>query len=369
MPTDQDLRIGARLQALRKQQKDLSQDAFSRAMGFENRQTLSTIETGARRISPAELVLAAEILNVPISSFTDPFLLIGEAKFNFRVEKVSADEIDSFEAQASSLVATYRELSRRSGSLPGPVTQRLSLPPHPRYEDAEAAGEDLAASWQLGSAPSADLEQAIGEHLNILVLYVDAPDGLSGAASHGQRLDAIFINRNEPLGRRNFDLAHELFHVLTWDVLEPNRVESAGPGGASTRTEKLADNFAAALLMPRTHVEALWRERGGESLADWISRTSEAFLVTPPALGWRLVNLRLLDVDTWRSIAQSARSGIPPARPRLFSEAFVALVSGAVNAGELSLKRAAGLVGVSIGALAEICSEYGTPLVYDLTAE
>ena len=62
----------------------------------------------------------------------------------------------------------------------------------------------------------------------------------------------ILINRNESEARRFFDLAHELFHALTWDAMkadhrESNSVEARTKG---KRIEQLANNFAAALLMP-----------------------------------------------------------------------------------------------------------------------
>ena len=45
--------------------------------------------------------------------------------------------------------------------------------------------------------------------------------------SLGQLIGAtILVNRHEPRGRRSFDLAHELFHVLTWDAMPPERIES-----------------------------------------------------------------------------------------------------------------------------------------------
>jgi uncharacterized protein DUF955 len=40
------------------------------------------------------------------------------------------------------------------------------------------------------------------------------PEGISGVACQLQAGDAILINRQENEGRRNFDLAHEIFHVL-----------------------------------------------------------------------------------------------------------------------------------------------------------
>jgi len=49
--------IGTRIKALR-EQKGLSQEDLARAFGFKDRQTLSAIETGERRVTAEELLLA-----------------------------------------------------------------------------------------------------------------------------------------------------------------------------------------------------------------------------------------------------------------------------------------------------------------------
>jgi hypothetical protein len=55
---------------------------------------------------------------------------------------------------------------------------------------------------------------------------VDPIPGVSGAACHVPELNAILINRNESPDRRRADLAHELFRILTWDAMKPERVSS-----------------------------------------------------------------------------------------------------------------------------------------------
>ena len=55
--------IGARIKALREERK-LSQDDLARLFGFKDRQTVSAIETGERRVTAEELILAVEKLGV-----------------------------------------------------------------------------------------------------------------------------------------------------------------------------------------------------------------------------------------------------------------------------------------------------------------
>ena len=73
-------------------------------------------------------------------------------------------------------------------------------------------------------------------------------------------LSVILINRNEPeYLRRNYNLAHELFHVLTWQAMPPNELDAIME--KKSRIEMLADALAAALLMPRAVLEPLRRQR------------------------------------------------------------------------------------------------------------
>jgi len=51
--------IGGRIKALREERK-LSQNDLARLFGFKDRQTVSAIETGERRVTAEELMLASK---------------------------------------------------------------------------------------------------------------------------------------------------------------------------------------------------------------------------------------------------------------------------------------------------------------------
>jgi Zn-dependent peptidase ImmA (M78 family) len=120
-----------------------------------------------------------------------------------------------------------------------------------------AAGERFADDFGLVPVPAARLAEVMEYKLGVLVLMVDAINGVSGAACRLPELDAVLINRHEVPGRRNFDLAHELFHILTWDAMPPEHVEEASEQSKS-RVEQLANNFASALLMPAAVLDRLF---------------------------------------------------------------------------------------------------------------
>lgn len=63
----------------------LSQAALSKRLGFKGRKTLAAIEAGKRSVSPDELVAIAEVTGQNLDFFTDPYRLVDEGKFSFRV--------------------------------------------------------------------------------------------------------------------------------------------------------------------------------------------------------------------------------------------------------------------------------------------
>ena len=82
--------IGARIKALR-ELRGLSQDELARVFRFKDRQTVSAIETGERRVAAEELLLVVEKLDVPLDYFMDPFRLDGEGRFSWRKTGLPAE--------------------------------------------------------------------------------------------------------------------------------------------------------------------------------------------------------------------------------------------------------------------------------------
>jgi len=366
------LRAARRVRALR-EAINLKQEDLADAIGFENRQTLASAEAGERPLSAKELAAAARALNVSVDRLVDPFQLVGEGDFSFRTANdVQEETVRAFQESAGRWVATYRELAAQEGVPPKALGLKLELPERPSYEEVQSAAEALWREWDLGDAPAARLEKALETCLGLLVLYVDAPTGVSGAAVQLPGLQAILVNRAEAEGRRSYDLAHELFHVLTWDTFQPGWIEPIEPKRVKgSRVEQLAENFAAALLMPSEVIAKRWGARGGVHMTDWLTVTAQALRVSTTALGWRLVNLKMLAKGEWLDLlgGDGAVAVEPAARadpPRLFNTAFVNRVHCAVEAGRLSLGRAAALLELSIQDFAALCHEYGMSLSYDL---
>lgn len=357
--------VGRRIKFYR-ESRDLTQTALSKTIGFKDRQTLSDIEADKRKVTPEELVRIAKALRVELDSLLDPFRLVGEGSFNFRANEAPAKEIDEFEEAAGRWIATFRELQRQAGVKPARFGKKLELTRESSFEDAEASADALLSKWNLGDVPGGSLQQAIERELGALVLYVDAPMRISGAALHLPGLQTILVNRNEVPARRLFDLAHELFHLLTWDAMTPDRVEPWEPVRTKgNRIEQLANKFAAALLMPGESVTKRWNSLGDTNLSDWLLVTARDLSVSTDALQWRLVGMGLMSKEHVAKV-KGAPNDQSASQPTLFSAEFVGRIYEAVEAGRLSMRRASSLLGMPLSAFADLCRNYGRQLSYDV---
>ncbi len=365
------LLIGARIKARREELK-LSQDDLARLFGFRDRQTVSAIETGERRVSAEELLLAVEKLGRPLEYFTDPFRLVGEGRFSWRHTNVKAVHLSGYERNAGCWIAAFREIAPHVDKTALLPRRTLGLTKQSSFEDAMAAGERFIGGFDLGTVPAARLAEVMERDLGILVLMVDAIDGISGAACRLPEFDAVLINRHEVIGRRHFDLAHELFHILTWDAMPPEHAEAAVETGGN-RVEQLANNFASALLMPRAVLEpyGAWADLDDAALTARLNATADDLQVTATALKWRLVALDALKPARARSVPDAAlryngREAGEPNPPPLFSRPFMEVIGLAIREGRVSVRRAADLLSLTIDDLEDLFAAHGVETPFDL---
>lgn len=101
----------------------------------------------------------------------------------------------------------------------------------------------------------------------------------------------IYINTNEPLVRQRFTLLHEFKHALDFfdtDVLYA-RLGSGNPKRRSAQIERLANEFAAYVLMPTMLVKRTW------FASQDVERLARQFCVSAEAMTTRLERLGLVD--------------------------------------------------------------------------
>jgi XRE family transcriptional regulator, fatty acid utilization regulator len=357
-----DIRLGPRIKALR-EAAELSQEQMAKLLEVGSHQIVSQIETGERRLKADELLKIVGAFNVPLEVLTNPFLITGEGRFSWRQKDVPAATLDSYERRAGEWIGAYRSLRQENGERFPALQKRLPLEKTSNFEDAAQAAEALALEFNLGDAPAVRLPQVVEEDLGILVLMVDAEKGISGAACQLPELGAALINRQEPRGRRSFDLAHELFHILTWHAMPPERLDGETP--KNKRVEQLADNFAAALLAPSRILDAMGAP--GDDLAAWLNEAAGKLQMSAQALKWRMANagrisrqaaMEVNDAEL-RFNGEAGAKLSPP--PPLFSKAFVSTLAAGIEHGHISARRAAQLTDLDAEDLGDLCDAHGAP--------
>ena len=280
----------------------------AKLLGFNNYQTLSAIERGTRNINANELGVLARLYGRNLDYFfekenpPDPVALWRKS--------AEADE-RRIERQFLSFLENYNnlenllDLKRRWKGIQksydrGDFLQR-------GFDLADRLGAEIAEYLRLGSRPASSLLNVLENDLRIKILHLPLDNGISGASVVDDRLGAgLLINANDVPWRRSFDLAHELFHIVTWRVFSR---EEIGDGTTKTKPEQFADAFASSLLLPREQLlEALDEVTINNTirLVDIIDLAKD-FLVSTDAIFWRLVNLKVFKRETVENLLKDPK--------------------------------------------------------------
>lgn len=359
-----ELRIGERLRQLR-ERSGVTQEKLREVMGFEHRQTIGQIESGERRVTIQELMKALEFFEMPMDDFANPFIPMVKHEFSWRRTETDEKTLVEFQNEAREWIGAHQELGRALGASPSALRSTLDLTPKSSFEECFAAGETMAAQLGLGDQPAKSLADVMQNRLGILVLMVDATPGISGAASRLPDLNVALVNRRESEGRRNFDLAHELFHLLTWKTMTPSWIDGEPFGMVDAarardikRIEQLADKFAAGILMPRYAISKLGSPTG--DIVAWVNANADHLGVSAPALKWQLVNfgifpeLASIEDAKFRQASKTNATSFPP----LFNEAFANRISQGIERGVISVRKATSLTNLTVEALGALFDTY-----------
>jgi len=331
----------------------LTQKEAAQAVGFDNYQTLLSIEKGERALKALELAQFARLYERDLSYFLLPdepslrpaplwrdrgpaksALRTGQKFLRFcedyaRLETVTEGRPTQFKLQFEGRVTS--------------LAQAVTL------------GETIGQRLALGSHPASGLPDALEEH-GVKILILDAADAGSAASARGAFGAGVMINRRNAPWRVNYDIAHELFHLLTWSHYPPETLQ-ADPNRMK-RADSLANAFASALLLPKKSLMEEFKARKKEDKLSYLDAVNMArdFGVSRHAMVYRLINLgliskesgkRALESDSMRHMDRAARAGdwgrFPCDYP---SPRLVALAFKALQMGRLSRGRFAELMGI-----------------------
>ena len=316
-------------------------------LGFKNYQTLSAIEKGARKMNAHELIMMARLYGRTLDYFLESDVAPDPVPL---WRKTTKTDINQIQRQFLSFLENYSNLEHLLG-----LKRRWKdiLRNYDRddfsyngFEQAGKLGAEIHIFLDLGSRPSLNLLNVLENKLRFKILHMPLEDGVSGASVVDNALGVgILINANDAPWRRNFDLAHELFHIITWNVFSP---EEIGNGTTKTRPEQYADIFASSLLLPENHLLDALKEISADNefrLIDIIELAKD-FGVSTEAILWRLVKLKVLKKSqtqkvlgspNFRYLDRNMRLNLHAKdRPSKFPSRFISLACRCLMEGKIS---------------------------------
>lgn len=263
--------------------------------------TISRLEKGLHDPDDGTIARLSTALNYPVSFFYQADLEeIDPVAVSFRsFSKMSARERDAA-LSAGSLGLALSEWVEDRFSLPQP--QLIDLR---RERDPETAAASLRAYWGIGEKPIGSLLSLI-ESKGIRVFSLSENTASVNAFSFWRdEKPFIFLNNFKTAESSNFDIAHELGHLVLHKHGDPKEGRSS---------EREADNFASAFLMPSNDVRS--RMPYAPSV-EFIIQAKFRWRVSAMALARRCYTIGRLSEWQYKSICiELSRLGYRSAEPQ-----------------------------------------------------
>ncbi len=308
--------------------------------------SLSEFENDRREPSLSQLQKLATAFQQSVAFFLDSSPMETEpiVVWRMRPERDAAQ----IEVKFIKLCQQYHNLEMWSGeraalSLP----QATGVADHFRYVDAEELAKRVRRDLQLGDRPAQCLLAVLEEVCGVKVFHMEfEPSGTAASAMSPKFGAAILLNSRNARWRRNYDLAHELFHLLTWDVFHP----AASHPDETQIEESLANCFASNLLMPTEPFRTAINARTVDQKISFASLFDVAreFDVSVEALLWRMHfvygcgkagrDQTRQDIATARQLT-SLFEGRDSQKPHDWPERYKAMAVKALRRGEISIGR------------------------------
>jgi len=319
----------------------LTQQKVGEMCGIDD-STISNFECGHSEPRLGQLEKLARVYHVGLSYFFEE-VEPGVQAVMWRNRPEQELEI---RAEFLELCRQYRQLeiwtnNVREKDLPACSVSKESL----RYADVEELAETTRRMMGVGERPGETLLRVLEEDYHIKIFTMDlGKDGTAACATSTEFGKAILLNKNCCRWRRNHDLAHELFHLLTWEHFRHHEVASE----PETQEEKFATCFASNLLLPgevvRRAIEQVVDEEGAVQFCR-LDDIARKFDVSLESLLWRIHFLYGLREEATEENLQKAKVYMETAPARKeetvseLPERYHNLAIKALREGEISLGR------------------------------
>lgn len=334
-----------------RQNSGLTQQEVSRRSGIDD-STLSAIERGSQEPKLAQLSTLSEVYRLPLS------ILLGESPIPthlvmWRKEPEGSKEI---EAEFLELCQQFHQLEMWTDDLADYELPALDDRPYNQgywYQEVSVLAEKTWKHLALGNHPGESLLFVLEEVFKVKIFHLDLGSSGSAACTYSPTFGpAVLMNSQACRWRRNHDLAHELFHLLTWERFG----HQDGICEPSSDEEKLATCFAGNLLLPKAPFEGAIKkaeDAQGRLTFSKLDGIARQFDVSLSSLVWRMHYLYDQDIEATRRNQQKAQDYVNSAPrkdgpcPAKYPERYRALAIRALQEGQISVGKFAKFMSMS----------------------
>lgn len=231
-------------------------------------------------------------------------------------------------------------------------------------EQAYQLAESIRQCMALGNFPTAQLLGVLEDRYGIKFIVDNDEMEPSAACSRSEKGCFILINGRNVEVRQYFSIAHELFHLITWDEEMLKLVD--GNQDYHEKNEQLANAFAAGLLIPKEKLEI---EASKICAIKSISPSdvialAEQFQVSKEAMMYRMRNMGLISQKQLNEIKERLQVVVNPKTSsqtiaHSLQSKYVRLVYIGLEHVKISRAKAAKLLNVDLCDLSDFFNEYG----------
>ena len=354
----------------------LSQQELADLMGWKSHTSIVAIECENQDVKTWELLKFASILKVtPESLYNEEISEIPKLPvILWRNKSADSTIFHKEELNVIQHCEDYRLIKRllgESGALKELPLVNFDIA-NVDVAWANSLADQMHRDLNLGDYPASLLTQRLEEDYGVLVM-ASPLENASTACCRGDWGAAIVLNGNEVPWRRIFNLAHELFHLINWN---PQMIAQIYEKDVLFRkNEKLADAFAAALLMP---VQMIAIDVAGKKLTySFVIALARKYRVSTTAMLWRLCHLKIISSESVEAVLADEdfkqldhatfKEAFQLAEP--FDNRFLRLAYLAHEQGKLSKGRLAQMLGVKLRDLTQYLAGRGLYLTNDKEIE
>ena len=230
---------------------DVTEDELAQALGLPAGVSAHAVLAGDRELSPSDLVVAADLLDVPVTVLSGHVPLDRHLGLSLRLGTVEAPDVPAEALRYADELLRFKDLlDSWLGGRVSPLAG-VSMSTHRLAKKAgQVSAQRVRDGLGLGEEPLADLV-GLAEELGFPVAFRPLPPGVCGFNVRDEREGSvtrlIIVSTRDPWTRQRYTLAHEICHGLYDDdgqvIVDLVDVPDLLP-------ELRAESFARHLLLP-----------------------------------------------------------------------------------------------------------------------